>query len=140
VGSRQEAPATALVGILSRDLSTLSYAGAGHPPPIIAGPHIAAQSLPTGGYPFGIGNPVASETHTVELKPGAVILFYTDGLTEFKRDIERTERVVMDAVRQLVNSQHVDRPAAFIQGKVMGTQRPTDDTVLLVIQLTIEGP
>jgi integral membrane sensor domain MASE1 len=140
VGSRQEAPATALVGILSRDLSTLSYAGAGHPPPIIAGPHMPARSLPTGGYPFGIGDPVASETHAVELKPGAVILFYTDGLTEFKRDIERTERVVMDAVRQLVNSPHVDRPAAFIQRKVMGTQRPTDDTVLLVIQLTIEGP
>jgi len=136
VGSRQEAPATALVGILSRDLSTLSYAGAGHPPPIVAGPRIAARSLPTGGYPFGIGHPVASETHTIELEPGAVILFYTDGLTEFKRDIERTERAVMDAVKQLVDAPRVDRPAVFIQRMVMGSQRPTDDTVLLVAQLS----
>jgi integral membrane sensor domain MASE1/anti-sigma regulatory factor (Ser/Thr protein kinase) len=135
VGSLQEAPATALVGILSRDLSTLSYAGAGHPPPIVAGPHTAAGSLSTGGYPFGVGAPVAAETHTIALEPGAVILFYTDGLTEFKRDIERAEQAVMEAVKELVDAPHVDRPAAFIQRRVMGTQRPTDDTVLLVIQL-----
>jgi hypothetical protein len=28
----------------------------------------------------------------------------------------------------------VDHPAAFIQQSVMGSERPTDDTVLLVVQ------
>jgi anti-sigma regulatory factor (Ser/Thr protein kinase) len=88
-----------------------------------------------GGFPFGIGIPIASETHTVALDPDAAILFYTDGLTEFKRDIERTERAVLQAVTRLVADPHVDRPALFIQRSVMGSQRPADDTVLLVVQL-----
>jgi phosphoserine phosphatase RsbU/P len=137
LGSSLEAPITALVAILSRDLSTLSYAGAGHPPPIVASPRTAARSLPHGGFPFGIGTPVASETHTVALEPDAAILFYTDGLTEFKRDIERTERAVLLAVKHLVDDPHVDRPALFIQRSVMGDQRPTDDTVLLVVRLSV---
>jgi integral membrane sensor domain MASE1/anti-sigma regulatory factor (Ser/Thr protein kinase) len=135
LGSRQEAPATALVAILSRDLSTLSYASAGHPPPIVAGPRTPARLLTHGGIPFGIGLPIASETHAVALDPDAAILFYTDGLTEFKRDIERTERAVLQAVTRLVDNPNVDSPAVFIQRSVMGSQRPADDTVLLVVQL-----
>ncbi len=135
LGSRHEAPATALVATISRDLSTLSYAGAGHPPPIVAGPRTGARLLKHGGFPFGIGIPIASETHTVTLERDAAILFYTDGLTEFKRDIERTERAVLQAVTRLVDDPHVDRPAVFIQRSVMGSQRPADDTVLLVVQL-----
>jgi integral membrane sensor domain MASE1/anti-sigma regulatory factor (Ser/Thr protein kinase) len=135
LGSRHEAPATALVAVLSRDLSTLRYASAGHPPPIVASPRTAARLLMHGGFPFGIGIPIASETHTVALDPDAAILFYTDGLTEFKRDIERTERAVLQAVTRLVADPHVDRPALFIQRSVMGSQRPADDTVLLVVQL-----
>jgi integral membrane sensor domain MASE1/anti-sigma regulatory factor (Ser/Thr protein kinase) len=135
LGSRHEAPVTALVAILSRDLSTLSYASAGHPPPIVAAPRTAARLLTHGGFPFGIGIPIASETHSVALESDAAILFYTDGLTEFKRDIERTERAVLRAVTRLVDDPHMDRPAVFIQRSVMGSERPADDTVLLVVQL-----
>jgi integral membrane sensor domain MASE1 len=41
-GVEQNAPATAVVAIMSRDLSSLSYASAAHPPPIIAGPNTEA--------------------------------------------------------------------------------------------------
>jgi integral membrane sensor domain MASE1/anti-sigma regulatory factor (Ser/Thr protein kinase) len=136
LGSRHEAPATALVAILSRDLSTLRYASAGHPPPIVAGPRTPARLLSLGGLPFGIGIPIGTQTHAVALEPDAAILFYTDGLTEFKRDIVRTERAVLQAVTRLVDDPHVDRPAVFIQRSVMGSQRPADDTVLLVVQLS----
>ena len=136
LGSRHEAPATALVAILSRDLSTLRYASAGHPPPIVAGPRTPARLLSPGGLPFGIGIPIGTQTHAVALEPDAAILFYTDGLTEFKRDIVRTERAVLQAVTRLVDDPHVDRPAVFIQRSVMGSQRPADDTVLLVVQLS----
>jgi integral membrane sensor domain MASE1/anti-sigma regulatory factor (Ser/Thr protein kinase) len=136
LGSRHEAPTTALVAILSRDLSTLRYSSAGHPPPIVASPRSPARLLRPGGFPFGIGIPVAAETRTAALEPDSVILFYTDGLTEFNRDIERTERAVLQAVMRLVDDPHVDRPAAFIQRSVMGSQRPADDTVLLVVQLS----
>jgi serine phosphatase RsbU (regulator of sigma subunit) len=125
-----------MVAIISADLSRLSYAGAGHPPPILAGPHSPARFLEYGGMPFGVGLPVAAETRTVALEPGAVILFYTDGLVEFERNIELAESTALKAVSQLVEDSQIDRPAAFIQRSVMGLQRPLDDTVLVVAQVS----
>jgi integral membrane sensor domain MASE1 len=132
--SPHDAAATALVAIISRDLSTISYASAGHPPPIIAAPNVSARSLPYGGIPLGIGMPIALQTHTASLEPGAVVLFYTDGLTEFKRNVARAERAVLEALTRLANGAVVDHPALFIQRYVMDFERPSDDTVLLVVQ------
>ncbi len=134
-GSQQSAPATGIVAILSRDLASLSYASAGHPPAIIAGPNTPGHTLAHGGLPFGVGVSVDSETHTATLEPGAAVLFYTDGLTEFKHDIEGAERAIIQAVARLVENPHMEHPATFIQRSVMGSQRPPDDTVLLVVQL-----
>jgi integral membrane sensor domain MASE1 len=132
--SRPNAAATALVAIISSDLSTLSYASAGHPPPFLAAPNLAACALPYGGIPLGIGMPIALHTHTASLEPGAVVLFYTDGLTEFNREVERAERAVLQALTRLVDGTTIDHPASFIQQSVMSSARPTDDTVLLVVQ------
>jgi serine phosphatase RsbU (regulator of sigma subunit) len=130
------APATAMVAIISADLSTLSYAGAGHPPPILAGPHSPAHFLEYGGIPFGVGLPVEPETRTVALENGSVILFYTDGLTEFAHNIEIAESAALRAVSHLIDNSKVEHPAAFVQHSVMGSQRPSDDTVLLVAEVS----
>jgi integral membrane sensor domain MASE1 len=130
-----DAPATAIVAIISADLSKLSYACAGHPPPILASPHAPAHFLKYGGIPFGLGMPVAAQTHTAALEGGAVVLFYTDGLTEFQRDIATAESAALQAVSDLVGDSKIDHPAAFVQRSVMGLQPPSDDTVLLVAQV-----
>ena len=135
--SRNDAPATAVVAILSKDLSTMSYASAGHPPPVVAGPNTPAHSLAYGGLPFGVGLPVASKTHHIILERDAAVLFYTDGLTEFKRNIERAESAVLQAMTRLVDNARIEHPAAFVQQCVMGDERPIDDTVLLVAQLCV---
>ncbi len=132
--SRQDAAATALFAIISGDLSTISYASAGHPSPMLAAPKFAARSLPYGGIPLGLGMPVALQTHTASLEPGSVVLFYTDGLTEFKRNVERAEEAMLEALTRLVDGTIADHPASFIQQRVMGSERPTDDTVLLVVR------
>jgi integral membrane sensor domain MASE1 len=132
------APTTAMVAIMSADFSKLSYACAGHPPPILAGPHSAPHFLEHGGMPFGVGLPVAAETHTVSLERGAVVLFYTDGLTEFERNIEVAESAALRAVSHLVGDSKIDHPAAFVQRSVMGLQPPSDDTVLLVAQVSMQ--
>ncbi len=128
--------ATALVGILDRDLATLRYASAGHPPPIVAGPTIPAQSLPYGSIPLGVSASLDAHDREVALERDAVILFYTDGITEFKRDIEGAERVLLDAVARLVNDRTVAHPAAAIQRAVMGSEKPTDDVALMVLRLS----
>jgi serine phosphatase RsbU (regulator of sigma subunit) len=127
-------PATAIVAIVSADLSEMRYASAGHPPPILAGPTTPAHLLEHGGIPFGVGAPIAAITHSVTLEEGAVVLFYTDGLTEFQRDIVRAEAAMLRAVTLLVADPGIERPAAWIQRRVMGSQRPVDDTVLLVVR------
>jgi integral membrane sensor domain MASE1 len=132
--SRHDAAATALVAIISRDLLTISYASAGHPPPILAAPGSAARSLQYGGIPLGIGVPAELQTHTATLDPGAVVLLYTDGLTEFNRNVERAERAVLQAVTRLADGGIVDHPASFIQQSVMGSESPLDDTVLFVVR------
>lgn len=135
--SRDTAPATAVVGIISKDLSTMTYASAGHPPPIIAGPNTPARSLAYGGVPFGVGLPILSHTHQVEVEPDAALLFYTDGLTEFKRNIVGAESAVLQAMTRLVGDPYIEHPASFIQRSVMGSERPVDDTVLLVARFSI---
>lgn len=137
--SDPEAIATAAVGIIDRDFSTLSYATAGHPPPILASPERPATMLPFGGLPFGAGLPIGARTRSVALEPGSVLLFYTDGLTEFRRDIDRTETAVLQAVARVANDPQIEKPAAFVQRAVMGTDRADDDTVLLVAQLIANG-
>ncbi|MGA8533398.1 MAG: MASE1 domain-containing protein [Candidatus Tumulicola sp.] len=132
--SRQNTPATAVVAIISRDLSTMLYATAGHPPPIVAARGVPAHALAYGGVPFGVGVPVASQTYGVELEPDAVVIFYTDGLTEFKRDIEQAEGMLLQAATRLVADLQIEHPAAFVQRSVMGSERPADDTLVLVVQ------
>jgi serine phosphatase RsbU (regulator of sigma subunit) len=133
--SELEISATALVAIVSQDLATLSYASAGHPPGILASPTIPARMLEYGGVPIGSGIPIASQTRTVALERGAVLLLYTDGLVEFSRDILGAEAAALNAVSQLVGNAQIEHPAAFVQRCVMGSRQATDDTVLLVAQL-----
>ena len=65
----------------------------------------------------------------------AVILFYTDGVTEFKRDIASAKQALRDVVATLVGDVANPQPAAVVQRAVMGTERPADDAVIMVLQL-----
>ena len=135
----EHAPASAVVAILSRDLSSLRYAIAGHPPPIVAGPGTAPYFLQGRGLPIGFNLPAARETHAYMLGPGTTIVFYTDGLTEFKRDVTGGENAVLQAVAQLAEDPRVEHPAAYIQRCVMGPQRSPDDIVIMTVQITLGG-
>jgi PAS domain S-box-containing protein len=133
---QEDTVATALVAILDRGLGTMRYASAGHPPPIIAGPTIAVRSLSYGGVPLGVEASLDIETFAVTLERDAVLLFYTDGITEFRRDIDETERALRDAVARLARNPSTPRPALTVRREVMGSQSPTDDAVLMVVQLS----
>jgi Stage II sporulation protein E (SpoIIE) len=80
--------------------------------------------------------PSTRESHTHSLEPRTSILFYTDGLTEFRRDIEGGERAILRAAAYLVENPKLERPAAYVQRTVMGHARSADDTVILVVQIT----
>jgi serine phosphatase RsbU (regulator of sigma subunit) len=114
----------------------MRYASAGHPPPIVATPDTAPHFLQSGGLPLGFPLPATRKTHTQALETSTTIVFYTDGLTEFNRDIESGERAALDAAADLVKNPNVERPAKYVRRTVMGDERSADDTVILVVQIT----
>src|SRR5947209_14827917 len=79
-----EAIATIWYGEYRPSTGTLTYANAGHPPPLLAAHHAPTLLLqPTTTPPLGVG--VATdlvEEHEQVLPPGAVLIAYSDGLVE----------------------------------------------------------
>src|SRR5256885_617586 len=74
--------ATVAVGIYEAASGTLTYATAGHPPPIVLdssdfGPITACASVP-----LGWGVPTGRRQTTLSLPAGAIACFYSDGLAE----------------------------------------------------------
>ena len=126
--------ATALVAFIDPKEMTMRFASAGHPPPIVAGPTIPARFLPYGGLPLGVLPDADYEMHAIELEAHAAALFYTDGVTEFNRNIEAAETELLAAVDAFVG-EPLANPAAIVQRRVMGASQPVDDVVLMVVRL-----
>ena len=61
----------------------LSFANAGHPPPLLLSPfQTECRQLDADGLILGVNKKVIFEQKTTTLSPGDLILLYTDGLTE----------------------------------------------------------
>ncbi len=73
---------TVVVAVHDPAAGTLTYAGAGHPPPIIVGPG-ADELLSTGASPpIGVSLRTGVRETAVALPAGAVVCLYTDGVVE----------------------------------------------------------
>jgi PAS domain S-box-containing protein len=124
--------ATVLAAVYDPERRLLTFSLAGHLPPLIApldAPPAFVEAGP--GPPLGAG--VAEyERHTVEVPPGATLVFYTDGLIEERgRDIddglEKLRRALIDVrLPPDVVCAHVLR----VLGRVEGGD---DDIALLVM-------
>jgi integral membrane sensor domain MASE1/anti-sigma regulatory factor (Ser/Thr protein kinase) len=126
--------ATALVAIVEPDTFVLRYASAGHPAPIHAGTDNSARTLPHGSLPLGVSHTPDYRTHAIALAQNDVVVFYTDGITEFARDIDATERALQRAIDAVAASPS-PRPAERIRRAVLGNDAPSDDAVLVVLRI-----
>ncbi|GAB4493069.1 MAG: hypothetical protein Fur0016_20970 [Anaerolineales bacterium] len=75
---------TAVYGVLDSQTGQFTYANAGHNPPLwmksTPSPHI--ERLTRTGMALGVDTGVEMGQSTIDLTPGDVLLFYTDGITE----------------------------------------------------------
>jgi sigma-B regulation protein RsbU (phosphoserine phosphatase) len=130
---------TAVYGVLSLESGELTYANAGHNPPIWrGGAKRQLESLRRTGAALGVIEDVPMEERTIPLGPGDFLLLYTDGLTEafspedeiygeerlqqlLKTTKMRSARGVLDAIEASVN-------------RFMGPIPAADDLTMLAVR------
>jgi PAS domain S-box-containing protein len=128
---------TALVGFINADHTEMSYASAGHPPPIIAYRNDEpAHMLASGQLPLGLGPKLELRTHRTPIRPDAVVALYTDGMIEFSRDVINAESKLKAAVALIVGNTSIARPAMAVQEIVFDDMRTRDDAALLLLQFS----
>ena len=129
---------TAFVGILDPITLTLTYASAGHPPPLLRSAAGEIKELGGSGLPLGLRSiqTYAAETpHAIVLNDSSLIVLYTDGLIEATRDIELGDK----RLRQALQSEEVwnaENPAAAISDLVL--DEVLDDVAILTIRVETE--
>ncbi len=60
----------------------LEYCNCGHLPGLIRRPGGLVETLPVGGLPVGLFEPMKMTVHTAQLRPGDLFFLYTDGVIE----------------------------------------------------------
>jgi anti-sigma regulatory factor (Ser/Thr protein kinase)/putative methionine-R-sulfoxide reductase with GAF domain len=134
--------ATALVAMIEPSLERVHVSLAGHPAPIVA--HPATEGPGGGTYlhlpvdpPLGVSQWRQRRATPVDLHPGGVMAFYTDGLVERRHDsmVERLAQLC-----DVVTPDDPERVCIAVMASLVGQERPLDDVALLVLRRTELGP
>lgn len=80
--TRPERFVTLFYGLLDFETHSLRFSNAGHLPPLLRSTDGEARWLRTGGIPLGILEEWAYQEETIRLRPGDLLVLYTDGVTE----------------------------------------------------------
>jgi PAS domain S-box-containing protein len=127
--------ATALVLVLEPATGRITYANAGHPPPLVLGDDGTARSLKESlSVPLGALDVPGYTEATARLEPGASLVLYTDGLVE-QRDqlIDAGIQRLEDALLASADTDPEGACERIIQG-TLGPEGSNDDVTLVVVQ------
>jgi signal transduction histidine kinase/serine phosphatase RsbU (regulator of sigma subunit) len=127
---------TLVYGVYDDTDGSLSFANAGHVPPILVHPDGTTTRLPVDGPPLGSGY-VGFETQRVAVPVGSLLTIYTDGLVE-RRGVDLGDRID-ELERVLV--QHRDDPVAGLPDTVVDllADGASDDVALAVVRVHDSG-
>jgi serine phosphatase RsbU (regulator of sigma subunit)/anti-sigma regulatory factor (Ser/Thr protein kinase) len=127
---------TILVGLLADDLDTFRYASAGHPPPLVVGPHGATfANSHRVNPPLGLPQPPSFVEGEVALGPGTSLLLYTDGLIERRDESLDAGFERLRSTAELVLNGKVPNDAItdLLEGMIDGP-RPSDDVAVMLVR------
>ena len=123
---------TMVCAIYDRRTERLEYAIAGHPPPLVR-TSAGIQRLSYGGHVLGVDRSATYERGAVDVKPGALVVLYTDGAIEGKHDPVEGEARLSQAMERCGRGGDVARElfaALFRPGDA-----PGDDVAILALEV-----
>lgn len=127
---------TALVAVVRPGEGTLSHSSAGHPPLLVKAPGQPARTLEGAGRPVlgaGLRRPAAA---TEALPPGSLLVAYTDGLVEGRREHLDT---AIDRVLAVIDAAPDDAGCEEIADRLLdsagSSDELTDDLVVVVLRV-----
>ena len=121
--------------VIDRARGVLTFANAGHNPPLLVHAHGGATRLMTGGMVLGVMPETTYEQHEVAIAPGDRLVLYTDGIIEAENptgDDYGEGRLSHAAIthRTLTPQQMLDALFAEVSQFALGNF--TDDATLIV--------
>ena len=133
--------ATLFYGVIDLKARRLTYANAGHVPPLLFRDGKAEELSPSGPI-VGI-NPKAGWTHKVlVLRSGDLILAYTDGLSDAMNFADesfghqRIRQAALEAVAQGLSAEGIVRHVLWTMRRFSGLQSRLDDLTMIAIKVT----
>lgn len=125
---------TALVATYNPHTREFVYSLAGHPPPVLLRSDSTLEILNGSGPPMGDAfDEVLLTQRSLTLPEGAALVFYTDGLIEYERDVIRAEQRLHDVLTVRAFLKEPNPAQAIIDGVLDAPQR--DDIAVLVLQV-----
>ncbi|GAC1429976.1 MAG: hypothetical protein NVSMB5_24370 [Candidatus Velthaea sp.] len=122
---------TALVVVMDLTTSSITYASAGHPPPLLRHIDGRVETLYQPDLPIGLRCAPSDSSACAAFPTGASLILYTDGLTEESRDWDLGESLLRRAVTSELFAATA-RPAGYLRDAVL-QRHASDDVAILVI-------
>lgn len=134
---------TLLCGILRPrpGSARLSLANAGHPPPIVVRANGTVDTPTYGDRMIGVFDDATWRARSIELAAGDVLVAYTDGITEARREGELFGEERLVAVVQAHRGASVEAIADEVIASVrtFAGEEPADDLALIALRVSAPG-
>jgi phosphoserine phosphatase RsbU/P len=132
-----DAMATVLYAVTEPALDRMHISLAGHFPPIVAAPGQPAELADVApGLMIGIAPDARRRVTTLNLAPGTLLCFYTDGL------VERPAETLDEGLARLCQAVAAAAPetaCAKVMGAVVGREAARDDNALLMFRRSMQN-
>jgi serine phosphatase RsbU (regulator of sigma subunit) len=127
---------TAIVAVFDRRQRTLTFANAGHPPPLVCtrDEHAFLSHSPA-DLPLGVLERHHAANFVVSLPADSLLVLYTDGITEHARDPMAGETELIAAARWTYARPELDAARA-VADHVLHRARGDDDAATMVLRLS----
>lgn len=130
---------TAVYGVLDPKNRIFTFSNAGHNAPILRRADGEMKHLTEGGMALGMFENSKYEERPLGINPGEIIVFYTDGVTEAKNDME--EEFGTRRLKQVISDSH-KLSASQIQENIhnavkdfTGISHQEDDLTMIVVKI-----